>query len=208
MSNKPDRPGGHEPERAILKRIDVNVQANGRAIANSRAIINKTYAVALDNKAVLAKILKLVTPAAPDATAFKLAQYTQPLSEGDTPMIDPATLVPHNPGDPIPANSRYVIGVTNDPAGSKISGLTASSDIDGDVLVDSTDQATNYVLCNPPSDLTKDSVITIGDPDGSPTATVTIDWDKGVIMDATGFILGNFTQPMSTPVPTSARVRR
>lgn len=141
-------------------------------------------------------------PSTTDATSFQVAAFTQPL--GDT-MIDSTTLTPLVPGTAVPAGNRVVFGVTNDPPGSKISGLTATSTIDPQPLVDSQDQATNYVLCDPIADQTLDSVITFGDPDGSPTGTATIDWNAGVVTDATGFVISAFTQPIAVPVPAAAR---
>ena len=122
-------------------------------------------------------------------------------------MFPVETLTELVPGTPVPANARVVFGVTNDPPGAKISGLTASSDNSPTPLVDSSDQATNYVLCDPPSDRTLDSKISFGDPDGSPTGEATIDWDAGTVTDATGFVLKAFTQPMDVAVPASARKR-
>lgn len=155
--------------------------------------------------AALEALSAKIPPLPPNATGFTLAAFTQPL--GDT-MVDPGTLVPLPVGTPVPAGSRVVFSVTNDPPGSRISGLTASSDTDPQPAIDSSDPNVNYVLCDPIADQTKDSVITVGDPDGTPTATVTIDWNGGIVTDATGFVIAAFTQPIAVPVPAAARVRR
>ena len=115
--------------------------------------------------------------------------------------IDPNTLTPLPTGNPVPAGNRVVIKVepldTQGRPGKLSAPLTASSDNSPAPSVDQESPSVIWVSCDPPADLSLDSSITIGDPDGDPTASLTIDWDQStVVEDATGLRIAAFSQPI------------